>query len=205
MLNLKNIFYHQNQSTASQKLAELRQDESLQLATLAGGCFWCMEAPYQDVTGVADVIAGYAGGSESGVNDDGQASSADPAREAAQVFFDPNQISYQKILDIFWLQIDPTDPGGQFADRGPEYTTAIYYHDQDQQRLIEESIRALDKTGKYDKAIVTKVLPYSSFSPASEDHQDFYQRSAQRYQQYKVASGRGPYIEEQLLSDKKTI
>lgn len=113
-----------------------------------------------------------------------------------QVFYDPKKISYEKLLDIYWLQIDPTDEGGQFADRGKQYTTAIFYHDDEQKNLAEKNKSERNKSGNYEKEIVTKVLPFLTFYPAEDYHQDYYIKQANRYKRYEILSGRQKYKEE---------
>jgi peptide methionine sulfoxide reductase msrA/msrB len=152
-------------------------DAQSQLATFAGGCFWCMEAPFHATKGVIDVVSGYISG-----------------RESVQISYDPNQVSYKELLDIYWLQIDPTDAGGQFYDRGHEYTTAIYFHNEEQQQLAEQSKK--DRAKLFDKPIATLILPTEEFHKAENYHQDFFQKSAERYAQFKKLSGREDFIEE---------
>lgn len=150
-----------------------------ELATFAGGCFWCIETPFKHAHGVLSTISGHVGG-----------------REAVRVTFDPERVSYQELLDLFWLQIDPTDSGGQFADRGHEYMTAIYYHSPQQKELAEQSKKALVESGKYELPIVTEILPVEELYPAEEYHQNFAAKNPERYAQFKRLSGRGEFIEE---------
>lgn len=178
------------------RLAELSQRSDLEIATLSGGCFWCMEAPFEQNEAVAEVISGFAGGQVSNPSYEQVVAGGTGHREAVQVFFDPKKISYKEILDIFFLQIDPTDEGGQFADRGFQYTTAIYFHSQAQEEVAKQKIAELNNSGKYKKPVVTKVEPYINFFPAEGYHQDFYKNSAERYKQYKKGSGRQDYIEQ---------
>jgi len=164
-------------------------------ATFAGGCFWCLEYPFEKLDGVTDVTAGYAGGTKPNPSYREVASGTTGYREAVQITYDPSKISYADLLYVFWRQIDPTDRGGQFADRGPQYTTAIYYHDEAQERASAESKRQLDQTGRHKKPVVTDILPFTTFSPAEEYHQDYYKKAPIHYKSYRTHSGRGPYLE----------
>lgn len=168
---------------------------SLKTATLAGGCFWCIEAQFQAVNGIKSAASGYAGGSESNASYKKVATGTTDHREAVQLTYDPSSISYEDILDRFWQSIDPTDGGGQFADRGHEYTTAIYYHDDEQRRIAERTKQALENSSRFDKPIVTEILPYTTFFKADEKHQDYAEKNTRRYKQYEEASGRKDYIE----------
>ncbi len=165
------------------------------VATLAGGCFWCMEAPFEKLAGVAEVISGYAGGALENPTYEMVSAGRTRHAEAVQVHFDPAVISYEKLLEIFWMQIDPTDGGGQFVDRGQQYRSEIFYHDATQQAAAERSLAALASSGRYDKPIVTPVTEFTGFYPAEDYHQDFYKKSAQRYQQYRAGSGRDQYLD----------
>lgn len=170
--------------------------EDSEIATLAGGCFWCIEAPFDNLKGVYAAISGYSGGSEDDAEYYRVASGRTNHREAVQVYYDPSVVSYREILTLFWKQIDPTDPGGQFADRGRHYTTAIYYRNDEQKQIAEQTKKELDDSGKFDKSIVTEVVPFENFYPAEAKHQNFAQKQAAYYQRYKYGSGRGGFIEE---------
>jgi peptide methionine sulfoxide reductase msrA/msrB len=178
---------------------------NLQKATFAGGCFWCMEGPFEAEEGVSEAISGYAGGEEENPTYEEVVSGKTGHREAVQIVYDPHIISYERLLEIYWKQIDPTDDGGQFADRGFQYTTAVFFHTKEQKLLAEESKNALQESGIYNELIVTDVLPYLSFYPAEEYHQDFYKHSAERYGQYKKGSGRAGYISENSTRVKQTL
>jgi peptide methionine sulfoxide reductase msrA/msrB len=166
----------------------------LALATFAGGCFWCMVSPFDKIPGVVRVVSGYTGGHKENPTYQEVCAGTTGHAEAVQITFDPSRISYRELLDIFWRQIDPTDPGGQFADRGDSYRTAIFYHDEEQRRLAEESKRELEQSGKFDKPIVTEILPAGPFYPAEEYHQDYYRKNPMRYWVYRVGSGREAFI-----------
>ena len=170
-------------------------DKKLRKATFAGGCFWCMQPPFRMLEGVIDVVSGYAGGVKANPTYEEVSSGNTGHLESVQVTYDPEQISYDALLDTFWKQIDPTDPAGQFADKGSQYRTAIFFHDEEQKRLAEASKRALDASGKFAKPVATEIRPYTNFYPAEEYHQDYDQKNPGRYNQYKVLSGREPFIE----------
>ncbi len=163
-----------------------------EIATFAGGCFWCMEPPFEKLSGVKDVVAGYAGGT--GANPT-YGNYADKGYvEAVQVTYDPSVISYAKLLDVFWRQIDPTDAQGQFVDRGRQYRSAIFYHNEQQKKLAEESKEQLAKSSRFDKPIVTEIIKASTFYPAENYHQDYHRKNPIRYRYYRYRSGRDQYL-----------
>ena len=168
---------------------------NVEVATLAGGCFWCVEAPFEKVDGVIKVISGFAGGDIDNPTYDQVSSGTTKYIESVQVHFDPAVISYNEILDIYWKLFDPTDEGGSFHDRGRQYTSAIFYHDDTQKEIAEESLTGLNKSGVFDKPIATEVRPFTKFYEAEEYHQDFYKKNPNRYYSYRAASGRDDYIE----------
>lgn len=172
-----------------------------EVATLAGGCFWCIEAPFQNTDGVLDVVSGYAGGTKETATYAQVSGGKTNHREAVQVFFDPKKISYQDILDLFWRQIDPTDDGGQFADRGPQYRTAIFTHSKQQAEQANISKLALQDSQKFETDVVTEVLPYTTFFLAEDYHQDYFKKAKDHYEQYKKASGRSGFLEENWAKD----
>jgi peptide methionine sulfoxide reductase msrA/msrB len=163
------------------------------IATLAGGCFWCVEADFEKASGVIKVISGYTGGS--GENPTYEDYGKKGHVEAVQVFYDPSKISYEKILEIFWRHIDPTDTGGQFADRGPYYRSVIFYHDEEQRRIAEKSKEALGKSGRFGKPIVTEIVKFTRFHDAEQYHQDYYKKNQLRYKYYRQGSGRDQFLE----------
>jgi len=170
------------------------------VATFAGGCFWCIEAAYEKYDGVLKVISGYMGGEES---DPTYRSYAKKGHlEVAQITYDPEKISYEDLLEIFWRQFDPTDATGSFVDRGVEYSSAIFYHDDEQKQLAEKSKQELETSGKYDKPIVTPIRPAATFYPAEDYHQDYYKKSPIRYKSYRSGSGRDQYREQVWGDDK---
>jgi peptide methionine sulfoxide reductase msrA/msrB len=162
-------------------------------ATFAGGCFWCMEPPFEKLDGVKKVVAGYTGGT--GKNPTYEDYAAKGHVEAIQITYDPSIISYKRLLDVFWRQINPTDPGGQFVDRGPQYRSAIFYHDEKQKRQAVRSKEQLEKSGRYDKPIVTEIVKASTFYPAEAYHQDYYKKNPSAYKRYRSHSGRDQYLD----------
>lgn len=186
------------------ELTRLLGQDNLEVATLAGGCFWCMEGPFEAQDGVEAAISGFTGGSVERPTYRQVVSGGTGHREAVQIFYDPSMISFGELLEIYWRQIDPTDPGGQFADRGDMYTTAIYYHSEAQQTEALRQIKEFTEQNTYDQAIVTEVLPSQAFYPAEEYHQDFYLKSADYYKNYEKGSGRLDDIEaaERSYNDK---
>ncbi|HEX2954537.1 MAG TPA: peptide-methionine (S)-S-oxide reductase MsrA, partial [Bacillota bacterium] len=166
-----------------------------QHATFAGGCFWCMVHPFDTLDGVVQVTSGYTGGERENPAYEQVCSGASGHFEAVDILYDPLKITYQKLLELFWQQIDPTDPGGQFADRGPQYQTAIFYHEPEQKRLAEESIARLTASGRFQAPITTKILPAKVFYPAESYHQDYYRKNPEHYQAYRKGSGREAFVE----------
>jgi peptide methionine sulfoxide reductase msrA/msrB len=173
------------------------------IATFAAGCFRCIEPAFQTTTGVLDAIVGYAWWSAEDATYDRVSSGRTKHKEAIQVFYDPTQITYADLLRIFRSHIDPTDPDGQFVDKGPQYTTVIYYHNLEQYEIALASKAMEERSGKYDKPIVTEIIRYTTFFPAEEYHQDFWLHSAERYNWYKKWSGREEYFDE--ITDKEII
>lgn len=169
---------------------------ALEHATFAGGCFWCMEVPYESLDGVESVVSGYTGGVKANPTYAEVSSGNTGHVEAVQVIYDPTKVSYGLLLELFWKQIDPTDDQGQFVDRGHEYTTAIFYETEEQQILAEKSKEALGLSGRFDKPIVTKILPLKHFYPAEEYHQDYYKKNPIQYKFYRYNSGRDQYLDE---------
>ncbi|MCB9359202.1 peptide-methionine (R)-S-oxide reductase MsrB [Candidatus Woesearchaeota archaeon] len=178
---------------------------NLQTATFAGGCFWCIEAAFQQQPGVADAVSGYTGGNDTDPDYYEVASGDTGHYEAVEVRFDPDIIPYEKLLEIFFQQIDPTDDTGQFADRGSEYTTAIFYHNESQRIAAENAKKMLNDSGYYKKPIVTKVLPAQNFYKAEEEHQDYFLKQKAHYGTYKVLSGRAGYIDKNKEAVSETL
>ncbi|MFO8035553.1 MAG: peptide-methionine (R)-S-oxide reductase MsrB [Anaerolineales bacterium] len=160
------------------------------LATFAGGCFWCMEPPFEKLEGVIDVVAGYTGGDLENPTYYQVASGQTGHLEAVQITYDPQSITYQELVDVYWRQIDPTDAGGAFVDRGQQYTSAIFYHNHEQKEIAERSKQELEESGRFDEPIVTEIRPYDTFYMAEEYHQDYFKKKSAQYKRYKSASGR---------------
>lgn len=162
-------------------------------ATFAGGCFWCVESDFEKVPGVLKVVSGYTGGA--GANPTYETYGAKGHIEAIQIFYDPAKVTYAQLLDVLWRNIDPTDPGGQFVDRGAGYRSAIFYHDEEQKRLAEKSKAELAKSGRFAKPIATEIIKFDRFYDAEEYHQDYYRKNPLRYKYYRGGSGRDQFLE----------
>jgi peptide methionine sulfoxide reductase msrA/msrB len=165
-----------------------------EIATFAGGCFWCMVSPFDELPGIISIVSGYTGGHKEHPTYEEVCSDKTGHYEAVQIQFDPNNFPYEKLLNLFWQQIDPTDPNGQFNDRGEFYSTAIFYHNQKQKELAELSKSELEESKKFSKPIVTEILPAKPFYPAEEKHQNYYKKNSLHYQLYKEGSGRASFI-----------
>jgi peptide methionine sulfoxide reductase msrA/msrB len=163
-------------------------------ATFAGGCFWCMEGPFEQLDGVVDVISGYTGGHVEDPSYQDVCSGTTGHYEAVEVTYDPSKVSYEALLEVFWRQIDPTDPGGQFADRGPQYRTAIFFHSEEQKKLAELSKKALDESGIFNRSIVTEIKNATTFFEAEEYHQGYYRTCPVQYKAYRSGSGREQFL-----------
>jgi len=175
------------------RMAELSERET---ATLAGGCFWCMVHPFDTWPGVIQVTSGYTGGHQPNPTYEEVCSGTTGHLEAVQVVFNPKLTSYRALIDRFWQEIDPTDAGGQFADRGSSYQTAIFYHSEDQHRQALASMQALEASRRFDRPIATKILPAGPFYPAEAYHQNYYQKNPGHYQRYRQGSGRDRFIQQ---------
>jgi peptide methionine sulfoxide reductase msrA/msrB len=176
-------------------------------ATFAGGCFWCMVKPFDELPGIESVVSGYTGGHKENPTYQEVCSDTTGHVEAVQITFDPTIFPYEKLLDLFWKQIDPTDPGGQFGDRGESYKTAIFYHNEEQKALAEASKAALEASGRFKKPIVTAIRPATAFYPAEENHQDYYKKNAYHYNRYYEGSGRKGFTEKAwaVQKDNQTL
>jgi peptide-methionine (S)-S-oxide reductase len=159
-------------------------------ATFAGGCFWCMEEAFDKVPGVTSTVSGYMGGNVKNPTYDQVSTGRTGHAEAVQVEYDPTKVSYAKLLEAFWRNIDPTQKDGQFCDHGPQYRSAIFYHDEEQKKLAEASRQALQKNKPFRGEIVTEIARAAEFYPAEVYHQDFYQKNPTRYKFYKSGCGR---------------
>jgi len=169
--------------------------EKLEKATFAGGCFWCMEHPFDVLEGVQSTIVGYTGGDTDDPTYKDISGGDTGHAEAVEIIFDPEKITYDTLLDIFWRNINPTTKNRQFADAGTQYRTAIFYHNKTQKKAAQSSLKKMNGSGRYDKAIVTEITPASKFYIAEEYHQDYYIKNPLRYKFYRYGSGRDKYLE----------
>lgn len=167
----------------------------LETATFAGGCFWCSESDFVKLHGVVEVISGYTGGSKANPTYQEVSSGSTGHYEAVQVLYDPEKVTYRELLSAYWRHVDPTDTGGQFVDRGPQYRTAIFYHNEEQKRQAEASKVELARSGRFSRAVVTPILALTTFYKAEDDHQDYFKKSPLHYKGYRQASGRDQFIE----------
>ncbi|EST12301.1 peptide-methionine (S)-S-oxide reductase MsrA [Sporolactobacillus laevolacticus] len=170
--------------------------QNVDTATFAGGCFWCMVKPFDTLPGIKEVVSGYIGGTVENPSYEQVKTGTTGHMEAIQVTFDPELFPYEKLLELYWTQVDPTDDEGQFFDRGSNYRTAIFYHDETQKNLAEKSKTELAASGRFTKPIVTRILPAAPFYPAEEEHQKFYKKHPDRYAEERVESGRDAFITE---------
>ncbi|GGN95648.1 peptide-methionine (S)-S-oxide reductase MsrA [Saccharibacillus kuerlensis] len=168
----------------------------IEKATFAGGCFWCMVTPFEDLPGIVKVVSGYTGGHTENPTYKEVCSETTGHLEAVQITYNPELFPYEKLLELFWQQIDPTDAGGQFHDRGSSYGTAIFYHTDEQRIKAEASKKALAESERFDKPIVTPIRPAETFYEAEDYHQDYHKKNPGHYKRYKKASGREAFIEE---------
>ncbi|MDH3329784.1 MAG: peptide-methionine (R)-S-oxide reductase MsrB [Desulfobulbaceae bacterium] len=183
-------------NTETLKTATAKQQKAL----FAGGCFWCMEKPFEQLDGVLSVTSGYAGGTT--INPDYENYMDGGHIEVVEIVYNPQKTTYKELLDVYWRQIDPTDSGGQFIDRGHAYTSAIFYFDEEQRRLAEKSKTELAGSGIFVKSIVTPIIPAVTFYPAEDYHQDYYKKSPIKYRFYRSGSGRDTYLDKVWGKDK---
>ena len=174
----------------------MEQDKDLAVATFAGGCFWCMEPPFEKLEGVSEVVSGYTGGEVENPTYEEVSAGRTGHAEAVRIHYDPDKVSYEELLEIFWRNIDPTDGGGQFVDRGSQYRSAVFYHDEEQKRLAEKSKQRLEESDRFAEPIATEVVPAGPFYRAEDYHQDYYKKSPVRYKFYRWGSGRDQFLEE---------
>lgn len=188
------IFGCQSSSGDQREVKSMMKETNVktEIATFAGGCFWCVQADFEKVPGVVRVVSGYTGGM--GDNPTYETYGKKGHVEAVQVYYDPAKVTYEQLLQVFWKQIDPTDAGGQFVDRGPSYRSVIFYHDETQKRLAEKSKEELAKTGRFGKPIVTEIVKYGKFYDAEEYHQEYSKKNPLRYKYYRSGSGRDPFL-----------
>lgn len=176
--------------------SEVSDLEGLAQATFAGGCFWCMEPPFDKLDGVVSTTSGYIGGHKDNPTYPEVSSGGTGHTEAVQIVYDPGKISYEKLLDVFWRNIDPTQEDGQFCDHGDQYRTGVFYHDEKQQQLAEVSKQELKETQPFGDNIVTEITLASKFYPAEDYHQDYYEKNPFRYKFYRYSCGRDQRLEE---------
>ena len=177
--------------------------EEYEKAVFAGGCFWCMEPPFEKLDGVYDAVSGYTGGSTENPTYKEVSSGTTGHYEAITVFYDADKISYSGLLDVFVKQIDPTDGDGQFVDRGQQYAPAIFYLNDDEKVLAEYALEKLDLSGRFDKPIQVKVIPFEAFYYAEEYHQDYYEKNSLKYKYYRFNSGRDQFLDKYWEEERK--
>jgi len=173
----------------------IKEKKELSIATFAGGCFWCMQSPYDQLPGVEKTVVGYTGGNTANPSYKEVCSGRTGHAEALQVYFDPARVSYKELLEVFWQNINPTALNRQFNDVGTQYRTAIFYHNQEQKRIALESLSKLERSNTFDRPIVTKIVAFTEFFPAEDYHQNYYQKNPVQYKFYKFMSGRHSYLE----------
>lgn len=174
--------------------AQVELPANLSVATFAGGCFWCTESDFEKVPGVHQAISGYSGGNVENPDYKQVSSGTTGHVEVVQVYYDPDVVDYNHLLQAFWRQIDPTDDDGSFVDRGEQYRSVIFYHNDEQRQLAEQSKQQLQASGRYDKPIVTEIIPLKNFYVAEDYHQDYYKTNPLRYKYYRYNSGRDQYL-----------
>ena len=179
------------------------KNQNTRISTFAGGCFWCTEADFEKLSGVVKVISGYTGGTEKNPSYKEVSSGTTGHVEAVQVYYDPSRIRYEALLAYFWRHIDPTDPEGQFVDRGPQYRSVIFFHNEEQKGLAKTSKESLNKSGRFNKTVVTEILEFTSFYEAEEYHQDYYKKNPLRYKYYRYNSGRDQFLKQVWGHDMK--
>ena len=172
-----------------------QMNKGYEKATFAGGCFWCMEPPFDKLEGVISTTSGYTGGPEENPTYKEVSAGKTGHAEAVQIIYDPGKVSYKKLLDVFWMQINPTTPDRQFVDVGSQYRPGIFYHDDKQRRLAEESKLEITESERFDGPIVTEITEAGAFWPAEDYHQDYYMKSPKRYKFYRFGSGRDRYLD----------
>ena len=177
------------------------QDEQIDIATFAGGCFWCTESDFEKLSGVVKAISGYTGGTKKNPSYREVSAGTTGHIEAVQVYFNPSVVTYKELLDYFWRHVNPTDSGGQFVDRGQQYRSAIFYHNENQRRIAEKSKEMLNRSGKFDKPVVTDILKLSTFYSAEDYHQDYYKKNKLRYKYYRYGSGRDQFLKKTWVDD----
>jgi peptide-methionine (S)-S-oxide reductase len=181
---------------AQAQVGQTAGEARLEKATFAGGCFWCMEPPFDELKGVVSTTSGYTGGHKKNPTYEEVSGGRTGHAEAVEVVYDPNKIGYTQLLDVFWHNIDPVTANRQFCDEGNQYRSAIFYHNEEQKRLAEQSKKALEASGRFKQPIVTEIVPASEFYPAEDYHQDYYRKNPIRYKFYRFTCGRDQRLEE---------
>ena len=190
------LFGFQKSNEKQDEKSPLMKSESknYKIATFAGGCFWCVESDFEKVDGVIEAISGYAGGHQENPTYKEVSAGGTGHTEAVQIRYDPDKITYKELLDVLWRHMDPTDASGHFVDRGSQYRPAIFYHDEQQKRIAEESKAELEKSGRFTKPIATEIVPLTKFYTAEDYHQDYYSKNPLRYKMYRYGSGRDQFL-----------
>lgn len=197
------IGYHQVNSMDKMEKPMKNNTEKTASAVFAGGCFWCTESDFEKVEGVIEVISGYTGGRVKNPTYKQVSGGGTGHLEVVKVIYNPEEISFEQLLDVFWQHVDPTDPGGQFVDRGAQYRSAVFYANDNEKRLAEQSKQRLSASGRFSKPIVTDILPLGEFYPAENYHQDYYKKNPIRYKWYRHGSGRDQFLKK-TWADLKT-
>ena len=195
------VFRQQNQAAeysevrATKDVIAQSLDGQFDVAILAGGCFWCMEPPFEKLSGVLDAVSGYIGGETENPTYEQVSAGITGHTEAVRIRFNPEQVSYEELLEVFWRQIDPTDADGQFVDRGDQYRSGIFYLSEEQRQIAEQSKTKLANSGRFDKSLVTEITAAGTFYEAEDYHQDYYKKNPIRYKYYRDGSGRDEFLE----------
>lgn len=196
------IGYQQVRSIDAMEKTVKDKPDSMASAVFAGGCFWCTESDFEKVDGVIEVVSGYTGGHVKNPTYQQVSGGGTGHVETVKVTYDPKKVSYEKLLDVFWRHVDPTDPGGQFVDRGAQYRSVIFYASETEKRLAEESRERLAASGRFGQPIVTDILPLGEFYPAEKYHQDYYKKNPIRYHWYRSGSGRDQFLKKTWADEK---
>lgn len=212
-LILATVFLGYQQVRSTEKKMENPMDkmaENTRSAVFAGGCFWCTESDFEKMDGVIKAVSGYTGGQMKNATYKQVSAGGSGHVEAVKVVYDPDKITYDRLLEIFWRHVDPTDAGGQFVDRGAQYRSVIFYNNEQERQMAEASKKALAESGRFDRPVVTEILPLESFYDAEDYHQDYYKKNPLRYKWYRSGSGRDQFLEktwagEEMEMEKKTV
>jgi peptide methionine sulfoxide reductase msrA/msrB len=188
------IHYARSTEVKMEKATNIQTPKTAE-AVFAGGCFWCTEADFEKVDGVIEVVSGYTGGKAANPTYEQVSAGGTGHLEAVKVVYDPSRTTYARLLNVFWRHVNPTDAGGQFVDRGPQYRSAVFYANEAERKAIEASKKELEARGLFDKPIATDILPLGTFYTAEEYHQDYYKKNPLRYRYYRSGSGRDQFLE----------